>query len=70
MLGGETGPVRDAVLLNAAAGLAAHAGSEGSLNERLQAGLARARESVDTGAAGDVLERWASVSQQPAPAGA
>ena len=68
VLAGEAGPVRDAVLLNAAAGLAAHAGSEGSLNERLQAGLARARESIDTGSAGDVLERWVSVSQRHAPA--
>ena len=68
VLGGEPGPVRDAVLLNAAAGLAAYAGSEGSLTERLEAGLTQARESVDTGAAGDVLERWVGVSQRHAPA--
>jgi len=68
VLGGEPGPVRDAVLLNAAAGLAAYAGSEGSLSERLQAGLTQARESVDTGAAGDILERWVGVSQRHAPA--
>ena len=68
VLGGEPGPVRDAVLLNAAAGLAAYAGSEGSLSERLQAGLTQARESVDTGAAGDTLERWVGVSQRHAPA--
>ena len=68
VLGGEPGPVRDAVLLNAAAGLAAYAGSEGSLTERLEAGLTEARESVDTGAAGDVLERWVGVSQRHAPA--
>ena len=68
VLGGEAGPVRDAVLLNAAAGLAAYAGSEGSLTERLEAGLTQARESVDTGAAGEVLERWVGVSQRHAPA--
>jgi len=67
VLAGEPGAVRDAVLLNAAAGLAAHAGSEGGLTERLQAGLVRASESVDSGAAGAILERWVGVSQRHAP---
>jgi anthranilate phosphoribosyltransferase len=68
VLAGETGAVRDAVLLNAAAGLAAHAGPEGSLVERLDAGLARARESIDSGAAREVLARWVQVTQRHAPA--
>jgi anthranilate phosphoribosyltransferase len=35
---GTAGPVRDAVLLNAAAGIAAHAAASGSLAERLGSG--------------------------------
>ncbi len=68
VLAGETGAVRDAVLLNAAAGLAAHAGPEGSLAERLEAGLARARESIDSGAARETLARWVQATQRHAPA--
>jgi anthranilate phosphoribosyltransferase len=68
MLAGETGAVRDAVLLNAAAGLAAHAGLEGSLAQRLDAGLARARESIDSGAAREKLARWVQATQRHAPA--
>src|SRR5262245_6174716 len=68
VLAGEPGPIRDAVLLNAAAGLAAYAGAEGALAERFEAGLAQARESVDSGAARDKLARWVEVSQRYAPA--
>ena len=68
VLAGEPGPVRDAVLLNAAAGLAAYAGAGGALAERFEAGLERARESIDSGAARDTLARWIEVSQRHAPA--
>jgi anthranilate phosphoribosyltransferase len=68
VLAGEPGPVRDAVLLNAAAGLAAHAGAEGGLADRFEAGLARARESIDSGAARDRMARWVEVSKRHAPA--
>ncbi|MFT4188162.1 MAG: anthranilate phosphoribosyltransferase [Aeromicrobium sp.] len=67
VLDGETGPIRDAVLLNAAAGLAAHAAEEGSLAERLATGLKRAAESIDSGAARDVLTRWTAATQEVAP---
>jgi anthranilate phosphoribosyltransferase len=67
VLAGESGPVRDAVLLNAAAGLAAHAGGDDPLTQRLEAGLARARESIDSGAARDILARWVEVTQRHAP---
>jgi anthranilate phosphoribosyltransferase len=69
VLAGEPGPVRDAVVLNAAAGLATHAGAAGDLAQRLEAGLARARDSIDSGAARDKLARWVEVSQRHAPAG-
>ncbi len=62
LLAGETGPVRDAVLLNAAAGLATLDESGTPLLERLSAGLKRAEEAVDTGAATAVLERWVAGS--------
>ena len=42
LLDGETGPVRDAVLLNSAAALVALDPGEGSLDEQLAAGIARA----------------------------
>ncbi|MFJ8615034.1 anthranilate phosphoribosyltransferase [Streptomyces clavifer] len=62
LLDGETGPVRDAVLLNSAAALVALDPGEGTLNERIAAGIARAAESVDSGAAKRALERWVAAS--------
>ncbi|MFF0432596.1 anthranilate phosphoribosyltransferase [Streptomyces sp. NPDC004327] len=62
LLAGETGPVRDAVLLNAAAALTALAPGEGTLAEQLSAGIAKAAESVDSGAARRSLERWIAAS--------
>lgn len=67
VLDGEVSPVRDAVLLNAGAALAAHAGGADPLLERLSAGIERARESIDSGAARDVLARWSAVTQELAP---
>ncbi len=63
LLAGAGGPVRDAVLLNAAAALVAFDGVRGPLVEALAAALPRAAESVDSGAAAAVLQRWAAVSQ-------
>ncbi|MFI1757663.1 anthranilate phosphoribosyltransferase [Streptomyces sp. NPDC020571] len=62
VLDGVRGPVRDAVLLSAAAGLAALRPSSAPLTERLAEGVARAREAIDSGAAAGVLERWAAVT--------
>ncbi|MGJ9411977.1 anthranilate phosphoribosyltransferase [Aeromicrobium sp. CF4.19] len=67
VLSGEISPVRDAVLLNAGAAIAAHAGGQGDLTEVIAAGMERAAESIDSGAAGDVLERWATATQDLAP---
>lgn len=61
---GEPGPVRDAVLLNAAAALAAHAGLSGDLTADLRAGAERATEAVDSGAAAALLGRWATRSTE------
>jgi len=61
LLAGTRGPVRDAVLLNAAAALAAYDGrtsSPGEIVEGLREGIARAATALDSGAAADVLDRW------------
>ncbi|RKW71137.1 anthranilate phosphoribosyltransferase [Galactobacter caseinivorans] len=59
LLGGAHGPVRDAVLLNAAGALVAYdVSAEGSLRDRIAAALVRAERAVDSGAAAAVLERW------------
>ena len=62
LLEGAAGPVRDAVLLNAAAGLAAYDVSDAPLVERLRAGLVRAADAVDSGAARDKLSVWVSAA--------
>lgn len=62
LLAGERGPVRDAVLLNAAAALAVYEPSDGSLRDRLAAAYARAQASLDEGRAAAVLERWVSAA--------
>jgi anthranilate phosphoribosyltransferase len=69
-LAGEPGPVRDTVLLNAAAALAAEAVVPGpeDLVAALADGYARAAAAVDSGAAADLLERWAAASQRLAAA--
>lgn len=58
LLAGEPGPVRDAVLLNAAAALAAHTGLTGDLLADLRVGSERAARAVDSGAAAELLSRW------------
>jgi anthranilate phosphoribosyltransferase len=62
---GKTGPHRDAVLLNAAAAIAAYEGrSDLGLNERIETGLLRAAEAVDSGAAKKLVQQWAILSNQ------
>jgi anthranilate phosphoribosyltransferase len=63
VLDGEKSPVRDAVLLNAGAGIAAHEAAGGGLEDRMAAGLERARESIDSGSARKVLDLWVSTTQ-------
>jgi anthranilate phosphoribosyltransferase len=61
VLGGDPGPHRDLVLLNAAAALYV-----GGLAADLEAGVARAAEAIDSGAAAQVLERLIAATVAPA----
>jgi anthranilate phosphoribosyltransferase len=69
-LEGRGGPVRETVLLNAAAALAAEAGvaSPEGLVPALADGYARAAAAIDSGAGEDLLRRWAAASQRLAAA--
>jgi anthranilate phosphoribosyltransferase len=62
LLDGETGPVRDAVLLNAGAALAVYDAPGTPPVDALAAGLERAGEAVDSGAARATLDRWIAAS--------
>jgi anthranilate phosphoribosyltransferase len=59
ILEGATGPRRDVVLLNASAALRA-AGRAKDWRD----GMGLAAEAIDSGRAGEVLQRWATISQQ------
>ncbi|MGA4670322.1 anthranilate phosphoribosyltransferase [Propionibacteriaceae bacterium Y1923] len=67
---GQTGPVRDIVVLNAAAALVAydHPDLSGGFDDQLRASLGRAAEAIDSGAAQRLLESWAPLSQSLAAA--
>jgi anthranilate phosphoribosyltransferase len=66
VLEGQRGPVRETVLLNAAAALTAEAGAPEpeALPQALADGYARAAEAVDTGAAAALLQRWIQASKR------
>ncbi len=64
LLDGERGPVRDAVLLNAAAALAVYDAPGEPVDAALAAGLVRAADAVDTGAARAALERWVTATNR------
>jgi anthranilate phosphoribosyltransferase len=66
VMDGEPGPVRDAVLLNAAAALAAFDERGGRLHDALAAGMARAAAAVDDGRAAAQLDRWVATSRAAA----
>lgn len=64
VLEGDKGPVRDAVVLNAAAGLVAfEPTAEESLVERLSTAKVRAEEAIDSGAAARSLQTWVEFSR-------
>lgn len=66
VFGGATGAVRDAVVLNAAGAMVAHAGlsSHAEWLPSWEDGLSRAAEAIDSGAAQRLLERWVRFTQQ------
>jgi anthranilate phosphoribosyltransferase len=66
VLAGEKGPVRDAVLLNAAGALVAHTGlsRDAEWLPAWESSLARATEAIDSGAAEQLLARWARFTQK------
>ncbi len=65
-LDGETGAVRDAVLLNSAGAVAAYEGlvAGQSVQDALATHLSRVAEAVDSGAAAALLDRWVALSQE------
>jgi anthranilate phosphoribosyltransferase len=64
VLAGDKGAVRDAVLLNAAAALAAFDERPARLHDALRAGMARAGAAIDDGRAAALLENWVAVSRR------
>ncbi|MFD1848316.1 anthranilate phosphoribosyltransferase [Arthrobacter flavus] len=63
LLTGERGPVRDAVVLNAAAGLVAFdVEHDAPLIDRIRAAMLRAEQSLDSGAAQGALAKWVRVT--------
>jgi anthranilate phosphoribosyltransferase len=64
LVAGKPGAVRDAVLLNAAGALATHAGLSGDLHADLAGAMGRAAAAIDSGAAADLLRRWAARSTE------
>jgi anthranilate phosphoribosyltransferase len=61
VLGGEPGPRRDLVVLNAGAAIFV-----GGLAPDIEQGVAKAQESIDSGAAANVLERLIAATAAPA----
>lgn len=68
VLSGAKGPVRDAVVLNAAGAMVAHAGLSGDAQwvPAWQSGLQRAAEAIDSGAAERLLANWVRFTQKVA----
>ena len=62
---GERGAHRDACVLNAAAAIAAYEGrTELSLHDRIASGLGAAITAIDSGAAQDLVIKWAALTQK------
>ncbi len=62
LLAGATGPVRDAVVLNAGAAIAVHQEADALVSDRLLAGMRRAEESIESGRAREALSRWVAAT--------
>jgi anthranilate phosphoribosyltransferase len=64
LLAGETGAVRDTVLVNAAGAIAAFRGFSDDLTADLAAGMTTAAEAIDSGRAATLLTNWTTRTQQ------
>jgi anthranilate phosphoribosyltransferase len=66
VLAGRGGAARDAVLLNAGAAIAVYdgIGEPSALDDLIAKGIGDARESIESGAAQDLLRRWVEASQR------
>lgn len=64
LLAGERGPVREAVLLNAAAAIAAFDGQLESAEGAIEHGLPIATAAIDSGASSALLDEWITLSQR------
>lgn len=64
VMAGERGPVRDAVVLNAGAALAVHDDPGGEPMAALEAGVGKAVEALDSGAALATLDGWVAASSR------
>jgi anthranilate phosphoribosyltransferase len=64
LVAGKPGPVRNAVLLNAAGAVAAFRGFSDNLTADIAAGLDLVATAVDSGAAAELLQRWAQRSTE------
>lgn len=66
MLAGKPGPVRDIVVLNAAAGILAYRGlsTVTPLVDQMRGPLADAQAGIDSGAAASTLDRWVKASNR------
>lgn len=62
LVAGAQGPVRDAVLLNAAGALVAFEGATDDLAAAFPPALERAARAIDSGAAAELLDSWIKVS--------
>ena len=68
LLAGAPGPVRDAVLLNAAGALVAYDGVHGELTGQIEIAARRAAAAIDSGAAAALLDEWITLSTELADA--
>lgn len=66
VFGAQPGAVRDAVVLNAAAAIAAYAGGLRPLAPAMRAGIGQAIAAIDSGAASRLLDNWITVSREVA----
>ena len=66
---GDQGPIRDAILLNAAIAIAAFKGDfDIGLNQQIANGLVLAQQAIDSGKALELLVNFAKLTQELSPA--